>query len=123
MKENYLDCSMPGQSEEDPVQTLNTISEGEIVNPPFIFTLIRTDGFLLKNERKKNQQQQHRESIKGKVLSVDLVMCLWILNSRTPSWRDDPSRVTNVYLAEESTVRSFWELLTQEYWQTVGKKF
>lgn len=72
---------------------------------------------------KKNQQQQHRESIKGKVLSVDLVMCLWILNSRTPSWRDDPSLVTNVYLAEESTVRSFWELLTQEYWQTVGKKF
>ena len=54
MKENYLDCSMPGQSQKDPVQTLNTISEGEIVNPLFIFTLVRMDEFLLKNEKKKH---------------------------------------------------------------------
>lgn len=28
MEENYLDCSMPGQSQKDPVQTVNTVSEG-----------------------------------------------------------------------------------------------
>lgn len=51
---------MPGQSQKDPVQTLNTISEGEIVNPLFIFTLVRMDEFLLKNEKKK----KHGEPIK-----------------------------------------------------------
>ena len=50
---------MPGQSQKDPVQTLNTISEGEIVKPLFIFTLVRMDEFLLKNEKKK-----HGEPIK-----------------------------------------------------------
>ena len=76
------------------------------------------DEFLLKNERKK----KHGEPIKQNVLSVDLVMCLWILNSRTPSWREDPSRVTNVYLAEKSTGKKFLETSYTRILINSGKK-
>ena len=72
MEENYLDCSMPGQSQKGPVQTVNPVSEGRWW--PHSYFHVNKNGWI---PFKKWEEKDHEESVKQNVLSVDLVMCLW----------------------------------------------